>query len=202
MDASFVEIIVRYLDEHPDVALCFSDSLDIKDGVIVRRRIHNDVRDNVDWTAARRKFFTYNHRIVLALYGIYRLSILHDDNIILQPGYKGITFGVERSMLPWVALQGRIVALPEPMRYTRIHNESLGVTEPRSLKSLYVLMNVLHNIIKYQVRVVHLSKLPVRQKLTIYGEIFSIYVGLYCTTTTVVLEYKFYSLTQLSDGGS
>jgi glycosyltransferase involved in cell wall biosynthesis len=189
LDAAFLEVITLYLDEHTDVALCFSDSYDIKDGVILRTRIHDDVRDNIDWKTARRRFFTYNHRLVSALYGIYRSRVMHTNNIYLQPGYKGITYGVERSILPRVALQGKIVALPKPMRYTRIHNESLGVTEPRSLKSLYVLINVLHNIIKYQACEAHSSKLPLRQKLAIYGEML-------CYDIPIIFQYLWACVSQ------
>jgi glycosyltransferase involved in cell wall biosynthesis len=172
-DAFFLEVITRYLDEHSDVALCFSDSIDVKDGVILKTKINDDVRENVDWTIARPLFFTWKHRLVLAFYGIYRLNIMQTKGIYLQPGFNGIIYGVEHSILPRVALQGRIVALPRLLKFERKHADSLGVAEPISLRPLQVFINVLYTAINYQARVVFFSKLTVRQKLAIYGKILS-----------------------------
>jgi glycosyltransferase involved in cell wall biosynthesis len=173
IDDSFLEVIVRYLDEHADVALCISDSDEIKDGAILRTKIHDDLRDNLDWTVARRRFFTWANRPVMAFYGIFRLSIMHTNNIYLQPGFNGISYGVEHSVLPRVALKGRIVALPKLLRHVRIHDESLTVAEPITFKPLQLLINVIYTTIKYQTREVFFSKLTIRQKLGICGEMLS-----------------------------
>jgi glycosyltransferase involved in cell wall biosynthesis len=173
LDASFLEVITRYLDEHADVALCVSDCNDVKDGVIVKTKAHDDIRDNADWKVVRRLFFTWKHKHVLALYGIYRLSIMQTNNIYLKPGFKGIVYGVEHSLLPKVAIQGRIVALPQLLKYERKHPQSLGVSEPIFLRPLLVLINVIYTTIKYQALEAFFSKLPLRQKLDIYRKMLS-----------------------------
>jgi glycosyltransferase involved in cell wall biosynthesis len=172
-DPSFLEEIVRYLDEHTDVALCVSDCNDVKNGVIIKTKIHDDIRDNSDWTVTRRLFFTWKHRHVLALYGIYRLGVMQTHNIYLRPGFRGIVYGVEHSILPAVALQGRIVALPRLLKYERKHPQSLGVSEPILLRPLLVLINIIYTSIKYQALAVLVSKLTLRQKLGIYGKMLS-----------------------------
>ncbi len=172
-DPCFLEEIVRFLDDHADVALCLSDCNDVKNGVIVKTKIHDDIRDNSDWAVTRRLFFTWKHRHVLALYGIYRLGIMQTHKIYLRPGFRGIVYGVEHSILPAVALQGRIVALPRLLKYERKHPQSLGVSEPILLRPLLVLINIIYTSIKYQALVVLFSKLTLRQKLGIYGKMLS-----------------------------
>jgi glycosyltransferase involved in cell wall biosynthesis len=172
LDASFLEVIVQYLDEHADVALCVSDCKDVKDGVVVKTKTHDDIRDSEDWTLARRLFFTWKHRHVLALYGIYRLNIMQTNSIYLRPGLKGIVYGVEHSVLAKVAIQGRIVALPKLLKYERKHPQSLGVSEPILLRPLLVLLNVVYTSVKYQALVAFFSNLTLRQKIGIFGKMF------------------------------
>jgi glycosyltransferase involved in cell wall biosynthesis len=173
LDVFFLEMIARFLDEHADVALCASDFYVVKDGAIVRTRIQDHIRDNIDWTVARRGFFTYSSKLFLAFSGIYRLSIMHTNNIYLQPGFNGIIWGDEISVLPRVALHGRIVALPKLLRYERKHDGSLNVTESIPFKPLQLFINLIYTTTKYQAREVFFSKLTIRQKLDIYNEMLS-----------------------------
>jgi glycosyltransferase involved in cell wall biosynthesis len=192
LDASFLEVIVQYLDKHADVALCFSDSSDVKNGTVVRKIFHNNIRDNIDWTIARRIFFTWKHRHVLAIYGIYRLRLLHENNIYFQPGFTGMSFGAEHSILARVALQGKIVALPVLLRYETKHDESLSESEAKSVRALKLLVNILYTSIKYQARVAFLSKLGLRHKLQLYGEMLMCNIPILFYYTLLLIPIRFY----------
>ena len=182
LDASSLQIIVGYLDEHTDVACCMGDSNVVNNGVIVNKRIHNEIRDNVDWIVARRNFFTYSHNLVMPIYGVFRLNILQKNNIYLKPGFRGTIYGLERSILPRVALQGRIVALPMVLQHKRVQEQSLSVTEPKQIKQLQLFCNVIYIIIKHQGRTALFSNLTLRQKLQIFIEMVSF-------DTPVILVY-------------
>jgi glycosyltransferase involved in cell wall biosynthesis len=173
LDAAYLETLVRYLDGHPDVVLCVSDFYIVKDDVIFDTRVQDLMRENAEWTTARSWFFTYSYRLIKTFYGLYRLNILHQNNICLQPGLNGIIYGAESSVLPKVALQGRIVGLPLFLRYERRFHPSITTTEKIPLKRLSLLINFIYTTFKYQVREVLLSKLSNMEKLKIYRKMLS-----------------------------
>jgi glycosyltransferase involved in cell wall biosynthesis len=174
LENTYVEVMARYLDEHSDVVLCVGDLNVVKNGIKVDAIIHHQIRDTLDWEHARRKFFTYSHNIVMPIFGLFRLDLMRTHNIYIEPGFRGkVFYGLERSILPKVALQGKIVALPKLLFNKRIHDEALSHNEPNQITRLHLFMNVLYIIVKYQASVALFSKLTARQKLLIFFEMFS-----------------------------
>jgi glycosyltransferase involved in cell wall biosynthesis len=173
LDAAYLKTLVRYMDGHPDVVLCVGDFYLVKDDAVFDKRFQNLIRENSEWTTARRWFFTHDNVLFKVFYGVYRLNILRDNNIYLQPGFNGIIYGAEISVVPKVALQGRIVGLPLFLRYERKFHISLSTTEKIRIKKVSLLINFFYSTFKYQVRELVYSKLPVTQKLKIYGKMLS-----------------------------
>ena len=174
LDASFLEVIVLYLDEHDDVVLCSGDFAVVNGANVPQRTIALDeVRDHKEWTNARRNFFTYSTNITVLIYGVYRLSIMRAYNLSPQPGLMGMGLGCEYSILTKLAMLGRIVALPHVLRTYRIHDGGAAHQEGIHTRPLLRLLNIIYVILKYQARPVVFSKLTIREKMDIFLKMLS-----------------------------
>ena len=172
LDSSFLEVIVRYLDEHNDVVLCSGDFRAIENGVIPRIVTLDAVRDHKGWEKARRKFFTFSPNNCIVIYGVYRLNIMHAYNIYTQPGFRGMLLWGESAVLSKVALHGRIVALPNVLRTYRVRHDSFAAEESKNTGPLLRIFNVIYVSYKYHFLVVVFSKLTIRQKMGAFFEMF------------------------------
>ena len=166
LDASFLDVIVRYHDEHNDVVFCSSDFAVVNEANAPQDTIALDeVRDHKEWTNARRNFFTYSVDITVLIYGVYRLSIMHAHNIYMRPGFMGLLLGSEYSILSKLALQGKIIALPHALRTYRRHDNGVAHQESTHTRTTLILINIMYVILKYQAAVLVFSNLTIRQKI-------------------------------------
>ncbi len=174
LDSSFLEVIVRYLDEHNDVVLCSGDVKEIENGVITRNVTLDVVRDHKNWAKARRSLFTFSRNNLILIYGVYRLSIMQSYNIYVPHGFRGrvLLNGGESAVLSKVALHGRIVALPNVLRTYRIRHDSFAHKESINTGPLLRIINVIYVSYKYHFLVVVFSKLTIRQKMYAFFETF------------------------------
>jgi glycosyltransferase involved in cell wall biosynthesis len=170
LDNSYLEVIVKYLDEHSDVVLCSSDFRRVKNGETLRPLTLDVSRDYKDWAKVRRSLFTFSRNNSMLIYGVYRLSIMHAYNIYGHPGFRGMNLEGEACIFSKLALHGRIVALPNILRTYRVRDDSLAHIQkkhmlPRIFNSIYVSY-------KYHFLVLVSSKLTVWQKVDTFFQMF------------------------------
>lgn len=173
LEPCFLEMIIKYLDDHDDVVLCMSDVKLMDDArQVLSVQCLEKIRDHKDWRDNRRKVFSFSNQLSMttcfAFYGVYRLSTIRAHGICPIPGLWGQLIGGEYPFLNRVALVGRIVALPSVQMTFRMHAGSLADRE-RERKIGFIARHYA-NYIYYifdAMRVVLFSRLDIQDKVSI-----------------------------------
>jgi hypothetical protein len=172
------------LIEHNDVVLCSSDvrviEIGFEHGDVTRTMTLDLLRDHKDWAKTRNCFFTFSHNNLMLIYGVYRLSIMHEYNSYGQLGFRGALICGESSILSKVALHGRIVALPHVLRTYRMRHDSSAAEDNIHTRHLLRIFNVIYVSYNYHFLVVASSKLTIRQKLGAFLKMF------FCDLQTII----------------
>jgi glycosyltransferase involved in cell wall biosynthesis len=173
LDPSFLDVMVRYLNEHADVVLCSGDVRVVEDGDVLRTIRLEMLRDHEDWARARSNLFTYSVDLTILIYGVYRLSVMRTHQIQVQSGWMGMLLGLEYSILPRMALQGRVVALPRILRTYRREDSGAARREVLHTGALLRFLNMMYVILRYQTCTVLFGQLTIRQKMSIFSKMCS-----------------------------
>ncbi len=171
LEPFFLEMMVKYLDEHDDVVLCTSDVKIIDDArQVLGVKCLESIRDHKDWRVNRRKVLSFSDHMscttCLAVYGVYRLSTMRVHDIRAIHGWRNLALGGDYRLLNQVALAGKMVALPSVQMTYRAHNESLGHTEIANISFVRCYANHVYCLVG-AVRLVLFSRLDIREKVSI-----------------------------------
>jgi len=129
LDPGFVSAMIAYMTPRPDVLLCAA-SLNLLGlegpGMLTPLRLL-DFYDGVDWRSSRRHLFRRGHpQASYLVYGMYRRGAMPDLRRLVDalPSRDLVSGFSELSILSWIAVRGRIVALPDILRTYRVHDAS------------------------------------------------------------------------------
>lgn len=126
-DRRYLQLMVEFLEDHSDVVAC-GCSMQVLDGSdnVVRTEPLEEILPRIEWQVARSSFFRVGRgNTYLMIYGLYRRESIMAMPIVVRE-YSGKLI-LDQSELPFlsrVAVAGRMVALPEPVRSYRRHGES------------------------------------------------------------------------------
>jgi glycosyltransferase involved in cell wall biosynthesis len=136
-EENFVERIVMVLEENPDVALCTSDVKIIKeDDTLLSISKLDSIRISSDWKTARRLFFYYpTSNMFFCIYGIFRTDALKQCGLEYASGWKGIAIYAEIVFLAAFSQWGRIVSIPEELKYFRHHHASETTSQHKQMSA-------------------------------------------------------------------
>ena len=171
LEPFFLEMIIKYLDDHDDVVLCMSD-VKLIDGSrqVLGVQCLEGIRDQKDWRDNRRNVFSFSDHLsfttCLAVYGVYRLSTIRAHRIRSIEAWRGMALGSEYPFLNRVALMGRIVALPSVQMTYRVLDGSGGHTEGASVPFVQRYVNHIYCVLG-AIRIVLLSRLDLQEKVSI-----------------------------------
>ena len=175
LEPFFLEMIIKYLDDHDDVVLCISD-VKLIDGArqVLGVQCLEELRDHKDWRDNRRKVFSFSDHLsftsALAIYGVYRLSTIRAHDIRPIQGLWGLLLGSEYPFLNRVALVGKIVALPSVQMTYRVLNGSMGHTEGTNVSMVRRYVNYVYYLFD-AIRIVLFSRLDLKEKIPLLSSI-------------------------------
>ena len=173
LEPFFLEMIIKYLDDHDDVVLCMSDVKLMDDArqVLSVQRLEK-IRDHNEWRENRRKIFSFSNQLSMttcfAIYGVSRLCTIRAHDIRIIQGLWGQLLGGEYTFLNRVALVGRIVALPSVQMTFRKHAGSLADRERE--RNIGFIVRHYANYLYYifdALRIVLFSRLDIQDKVSI-----------------------------------
>jgi glycosyltransferase involved in cell wall biosynthesis len=146
-EENFIERIVAVLEKSPDVALCTSDVKIIKeDDTLLSISKLNSIRISNDWKQARRQFFYYpTSNMFFCIYGIFRTDALKQCSLKYVSGWKGIVSYSEVVFLAAFTQWGRVVSIPEELKYFSHHDSSETTFERNKMSVLDELMQHMLN---------------------------------------------------------
>lgn len=122
----FIEVLLFELQARPDVILCASDVkvVDANGNDLGEERLER-IYPNIPWEKARLAFFEFPiSNVVQTVYGLYRTSILKTFGAPRGVTRRNILTNSEVPFLAKLATVGRIMAIPEVLRYYRNHEDS------------------------------------------------------------------------------
>jgi glycosyltransferase involved in cell wall biosynthesis len=137
-EENFIERIVTVLEENPDIALCTSDVKIIKeDDTLLSISKLDSIRISNNWKRARRFFFYYpTSNIFFCIYGIFRTDALKECGLKYASGWKGVAIYAEIVFLAAFSQWGRVVSIPEELKYFRHHHASETTSEHKKMSAL------------------------------------------------------------------
>lgn len=137
-EESFVERIVIVLDENPDIALCTPDVRIInEDDNLLSISKLDSIRISNNWKIARRVFFYYpTSNMFFCIYGIFKTDALKQCGLKHTHGWKGIALYTESVFLAAFSQWGRIVSIPEQLKYFRHHHASETTFQHKKMSAL------------------------------------------------------------------
>lgn len=176
-DRRFLEALASELQARPDVILCACGVkvIDAHGNCVAKDSLER-IHPNMAWEKARVAFFEYPiSSVVHAVYGLYRTSIVRMVGAPRGVTRKNILTSSEVPFLAKLATMGRIIAIPELLRYYRIHENSAYQSERRKMSNVdrvYFRLAVLLELCS----IVGRSSLPYGQKVKIgvVGGLFSL----------------------------
>jgi glycosyltransferase involved in cell wall biosynthesis len=118
---AFLEKCISILEEHPDVALCYSQTILIdENGAEMERYSDNlDLRSPIPQT--RFRDFNRNPGWCNPIFGVIRTSALKQTPLI-----EGFSVS-DRSLLAELTLYGKFVEIPEYLFYRRVHPKAYSM---------------------------------------------------------------------------
>lgn len=125
-EPTFLEKAVEVLEGDAGVAACFCDYhlVDEEERVCGVWR-HDYLYPGTDWTEGRVDFFTYPHtRSSTVVAGLFRTNVLRKVRRPMSNTFLHLMSGHEAPLLASVAVQGRIVVLPEVLFNAMGHHQS------------------------------------------------------------------------------
>jgi glycosyltransferase involved in cell wall biosynthesis len=124
LEPGFIEACVEVLERDPDVAVCFSRAVVIRDDGKVRKPLRILVEDG-DHHAADRRFAD----VIRPRYGVFHVWGLMRAEEVATTGLHGLYPGEDRVFVAEMALRGRLHIVESPLFRLRDHPR-------RSVKSL------------------------------------------------------------------
>jgi glycosyltransferase involved in cell wall biosynthesis len=129
LDPTYVSTVIAYMAARPDVLLCTTSLhlLGLEGPAMLTPVRLLDFYDGVDWREARRHLFRIGHPgSSYLLYGMYRRAAMPDVRGLVRdlPSRDLVSGFSELWLLSWIAVRGRIVALPDLLRTYRVHDAS------------------------------------------------------------------------------
>jgi glycosyltransferase involved in cell wall biosynthesis len=106
---------VEVLDSHPDVALCYPQTLLINEQGDVLERYEDDLDFRSPDVKERFREAIRRNRLVSAIYGLIRTDALR------KTGGLGAFPGADVTLLAELTLHGRFWEIPRPLFYRRLH---------------------------------------------------------------------------------
>ena len=114
---SWISACVGVLDEHDDVVLCYTNTIDIDgDGDVIKQWPTTNRASSID-PIERFCDVMLNERQCFPFYGLIRTEVLRSTMMV------GAYSGSDHPMLAEIALQGRFVEIAEPLFEHREHVE-------------------------------------------------------------------------------
>lgn len=137
-DRRFLEALASELQARPDVILCACGVkvIDAHGNNVAKDSLER-IHPNIPWEKARVAFFEYPiSSVVHAVYGLYRTAIVRMVGAPRGVTRKNILTSSEVPFLAKLATMGRIIAIPELLRYYRIHENSVYQSERRKMSNV------------------------------------------------------------------
>jgi Glycosyl transferase family 2 len=134
-ERSFVEDIIKHMEQDSNIVLCSCDVKIIDDRDNLIRIYHLDsIRPTNDWRQTRSLFFRFlPSNISLCIYGIYQTHCLRMCDLQIMKGWKGYFGYGEVPIVAQVSSFGKIVAIPKVNKIYREHPKSIHNDEIRSI---------------------------------------------------------------------
>lgn len=127
----FIEKLLSPLVADPGLVLVAADVDTVNgEGVVIRVNELDSIRQGAEWSQARKLFFRYpTSNIFFCIYGLYRTEVLRNVGIEQSAGYRGLTSHAEVPFLAQIATHGRIVSIPEKLKFYTSHQNSVYYSE-------------------------------------------------------------------------
>jgi len=182
-EPDYISKLLAHFSEDNSVVLCCSDVKIVDaNGVFLRTTKLKEIYPSNDWENARKSFFLFpksypkNSATHFAIYGIFRASALRECGLSLS-GWKGILTTWETAFLARLSTIGKIVAVPEPLKIYRHHDNCFHKQEAkmRGISGWDHRMNRL-NIRKNLLKSIIYANLSFQEKLNLVTSVFSSWI--------------------------
>jgi glycosyltransferase involved in cell wall biosynthesis len=160
-----LSLFIAKMDLDPNIVLCISDiiCIDDNDNIIIVEKLTN-LYDGSNWHKTRKVFYEFPcSNIFFALYGLYRTNVLRSVGGPI-PTSRHYYSHCEVPFLAKLSLTGKIFALPLPLKYYRVHNDSLYNKEIETIPRAHYL-RIRLNIRRDLIKIINSSHLPALEKL-------------------------------------
>jgi glycosyltransferase involved in cell wall biosynthesis len=169
-EPNYVETLIKTVMLDPSITLCASDVVvvDETDQIMSVERLE-EIRANLPWEKVRRRFVRYpTSNIFFCVYGMFQTEALRNTMALPRAAWKEFYTNGEVPFLAKVAMQGRIVAVPNLLKYYRSHKDSFYVREVAKIN--FVDRFCLRTMIRKRLLEVILSStLPASERLICIG---------------------------------
>lgn len=169
-EPGFVETLMKAVMLDPGIALCASDVVvvDETDQILSVANL-DEVRADLPWNKVRRRFVRYpTSNIFFCIYGIFQTEVLRNAMVQLRPAWKDFSTNGEVPFLAKVAMQGRIVAVPNRLKYYRSHRDSIYTREVARIN--FVDRFCMRTMIRARLlEVIFSARLPASERLLCIG---------------------------------
>lgn len=176
-EKNYIEMLVYTMEADPNIVACTCDikSIDMDDKVLYVNQL-NTIRPEVEWNEARELFFRYpTSNIFFCILGMFRTESLKKTNIRYLVGWKGYETNGEVPFLAQIAVLGRMVALPVPLKSYRLNPDSIYHSEIRSI-SLFDWVMLRLQIRLRLCKIALNCELPISVRLSLIGAVFRTYL--------------------------
>lgn len=169
-DKNFVSELVLCMEGDPSIVLAMSDvQIIAEDDSLIKLETLSSIRQNSVWGndncgGVRELFFKYpTSNIFFCIYGLYRTKIAKACPLHIR-SYRNYLFSSEVPFLAKIAVKGKIVSIPRPLKLYRTHagswyiQERVGVTRlGRLIRDTEIRLNLLYsalsNELKYKAKI-------------------------------------------------
>lgn len=140
--SDFFEKLVVVIEDNRDVALCSCDVQGIDEkGQLKKIHRLDSIRADIPWAEAMPLFFRYpTSNIFFCIYGLYRTDILKKHNSKFMIGWNRYTTNSEVPFLAKMSLHGKIISIPEVLKFYRSHSDSVYHNEIKTMSILDSIM--------------------------------------------------------------
>lgn len=169
-EPSFVETLMKTVMFDPSITLCASDVVvvDETDQIMSVARLE-EVRADLPWKKVRRRFVRYpTSNIFFCVYGMFQTEALRNTMALPRAAWKEFYTNGEVPFLAKVAMQGRIVAVPNLLKYYRSHKDSCYVREVAKI-NFFDRFCIRTMVRARLLEVIILSTLPASERLLCIG---------------------------------
>jgi glycosyltransferase involved in cell wall biosynthesis/O-antigen/teichoic acid export membrane protein len=168
LERSFIQTLLSELAAHPDAVLCTPGIREVDaDGKALRDLLLERIYPNVPWEKARFAFFENpSSSVYMSVYGLYRTSILKVVGTPQGATRRNLVTSSETPFLARLATVGRIIAIPDVLKYCRRHENSLCRSEGPMINNFDLLKLRVVNTLKL-ISIVTASRLTYKEKLQI-----------------------------------